>query len=310
MKPPAWIWGLFFLVLAAQASQAQTAQMVITADMQFGYADSLFHSQDYPAAQVEFKRFLHFFPEDSRRFEAEFKTAMALYHQGNFHDAATQFNQIILKEGADPMTVESYFMQARAFLKMGNPGYAQIVLQNFLKLNDTPEIRDRIYLELAQIQIQNSNHIGSKDLDQAQKYLSMIPPDKGEPFGVKKQLAAIERAKNAPQKKPGLAGIFAVIPGAGFLYCGRYKDAFVTFCLNAGLIFAAYQAFDNDNPALGGVIAFVETGFYGGNIYGSISAAHKYNRAQQINILNQAFNVGSRIDLKNNSYFFSLNHPF
>jgi len=310
MKQPA-LWGLFFLVLCVHSvSQAQTAQMVISADMQFGYADSLFHSQDYPTAQVEFKRFCHFFPEDNRALEAEFKTAMALYHQEKFHEAATQFNQIILKEGADPMTLESYFMQARAFLKMGNPGYAQIVLQNFLQLNHTPEIRDRIYLELAQIQIQNSNHMGRDDLDQAQKYLSMIPPDKGAPSRVKEQLAAIERAKNAPEKNPGLAGIFAVIPGAGFLYCGRYKDAFVTFCLNAGLMFAAYQAFDHDNPALGGVIAFVETGFYGGNIYGSISAAHKQNKAQQIRILNQEFNIASQLDLKNDAFFFSLNHPF
>lgn len=39
----------------------------------------------------------------------------------------------------------------------------------------------------------------------------------------------------------------------------------------------------------GGVITFVETGFYSGNIYGSITAAHKYNKAAQIKILNKTF---------------------
>jgi hypothetical protein len=46
------------------------------------------------------------------------------------------------------------------------------------------------------------------------------------------------------------------------------------------MIAAAYTAFDNDNPALGGILALVGSGFYAGNIYGSISSAHKYNQLQ------------------------------
>ena len=39
--------------------------------------------------------------------------------------------------------------------------------------------------------------------------------------------------------------------------------------LNAGLILSAWEAFDNELYALGGVISFVEFGFYAGNIYGA-----------------------------------------
>jgi hypothetical protein len=84
-----------------------------------------------------------------------------------------------------------------------------------------------------------------------------------------------------PTKSPRLAGFLSVLPGAGFAYCGRYRDALAAFLLNAGLILAACESFDNDNEALGAVIAFVGAGFYGGNIYGAVSSAHKYNRSSR-----------------------------
>ena len=289
---------------------ADDTKMVITADMQFRYADSLYTTQDHGAAQVEFKRFVHFFPKDPRITQAKFKTAMALYHTGLYHDAAKAFDQIIQSKEQGVYPLESYFMQSQAFMKMGNPGYAQIVLQNFLKLTDDPGTRDRIYHQLAQIQVQASKNLGTDSLDQAEKYLSLISPANAEKLGTDTQINSIQKAKNAPQKNTGLAGLFAIIPGGGFLYCERYHDAFVTFCLNAGLMYAAYESFDRGNNALGGVISFVETGFYTGNIYGSVTAAHKYNKAQQIKILNREFNIATQVDLGNNAYLFTLNHPF
>jgi hypothetical protein len=68
------------------------------------------------------------------------------------------------------------------------------------------------------------------------------------------------------------------VPGGGQLYCARYQDALTAFLINAGLIWAAWEAFDNELYALGGVIGFVEFGFYAGNIYSASASAHKYNR--------------------------------
>ena len=305
------ILALAFLTLFfPQNLVAAETKLIITADMQFRYADSLYTTRDHGAAQVEFKRFVHFFPTDPRILEANFKTAMALYHAGLFHDAAKAFDQIIRREKESLYTLESYFMQSQAFMKMGNTGYAQIVLQNFLKLTDDPDTRDKIYHQLARIQIQASKNLGTDSLDQAEKYLSMISPVNAEKLGTDQQIKSIQKTKNAPKKNPVLSGLFAIIPGGGFLYCERYHDAFVTFCLNAGLMYAAYESFDRGNNALGGVITFVETGFYTGNIYGSVTAAHKYNKAQQIKILNREFNIAVKVDPINNAYLFTLNHPF
>ena len=47
------------------------------------------------------------------------------------------------------------------------------------------------------------------------------------------------------------------------------------------MIWAAYESFSNELYALGSVITFVEIGFYSGNIYGSVASAHKYNRKNE-----------------------------
>ena len=91
-------------------------------------------------------------------------------------------------------------------------------------------------------------------------------------------LKAISDIKEQKEKNPTLAGVLALIPGAGHLYCGRPRDGAVAFLFNSALFLAARHAFDNGNNALGGLIAFTGAGFYSGSIYGSISSAHKLNR--------------------------------
>ena len=298
-------------VMFAPALSAEPPGLVITADIQLAYADSLYKAGDHTAAQVEFKRFIHFFPDDPRIDEARFKTAMALYHTRQFHASAKRFNEIILaSKEEDSYAKESYFMQSKAFLAMGNSGYAQVVLQNFLKLTDDAEAKDRVYLELARIHIRESMKLGNNGLDQAEKYLTLISPANRSGYKVERQLSTIDKARSSPKKDPTLAGILAIIPGGGMLYCERYKDAFVSFCLNAGLIYAAYEAFNHDNPALGGVISFVGAGFYAGNIYGSVGAAHKYNEAARIRVLNREFNMEAGIDPFSSSLVLKLTHSF
>ncbi len=285
--------------------------LVITPDLQFNYALELFENKDFTAAQVEFKRFIHFFPDDSRRDAAEFKTAMALFNSGSYYDAAKAFNTIILDHKDEtPYTQEAYFMQSRAFKAMNNAGYAAIVLQNYLKLTGDPEIRDRLYFELAQLHISQARKPGKETLNDAKKYLTLISPARSATYQVPARLSALEAVNAAPKKDPTLSGLLALIPGGGFLYCERYKDAFVTFCLNAGLIWGAYEAFDSGNPGLGGVISFVASGFYAGNIYGAISAAHKENTLRQIRILERHFSMDASLDPAHHAMALTFNHPF
>ncbi len=140
--------------------------------------------------------------------------------------------------------------------------------------------------------------------------MSKISGPGAEKYDTDQYLDLIIKTEASPRKNPNLAGLFAVVPGGGFLYCERYRDAFVSFLLNTGLIYAADAAYDNDNVALAGVIGFVGAGFYTGNIYGSISSAHKYNRAQTIKLLDPQFSIRPKFDLEKNGYGLSFHYKF
>ena len=75
-------------------------------------------------------------------------------------------------------------------------------------------------------------------------------------------------------------------------------------------IVAAWQAYDDGNEALAGVIGFVGTGFYSGNIYGSITSAHKYNKKKVADILSRHITIAPKVDAKNQSYSVSLKYRF
>ena len=112
-------------------------------------------------------------------------------------------------------------------------------------------------------------------------FFGEISPDNQKRYGVMQVRRSLGESDSIPRKNPTIAGLLSVVPGAGQIYVGRYKDALTAFIVNAGLILATVEAFDNELYALGGVIGFVEFGFYAGNIYGTVSSAHKYNRDRQ-----------------------------
>ena len=298
------------LQLPAAGPNAFGKDLVISPDMQFDYALQCYQKKDYETAVVEFKRFAHFFPGDRRAGEAGFMGAMGLYQLKRFREAAGAFNEIILAEGDPVFKEESYFMQSKAFMGMGNLGYARIVLQNYLKLTEDAAARDRIHSMLADLDVQSSRGIDLKNLEDARENLLKISPKGSTQYLAEDRADTLEKALAAPRKNPTLAGLLAVVPGAGFLYCERYQDALVSFLLNTGLMVAAYEAFDQGNEALGGVIGLVETGFYAGNIYGSMTAAHRYNQNAVLNILNTQFSLTSGLDMENKAWSIGLKYDF
>ncbi len=315
MKLPVWYFLILPVFLSGPAFSGTVpgpgpGQLVISADRQFEYAQQLFKEKDFTAARIEYKRLIHFFPDDPRTDPAEFNIAVCLFYLKDYYESARAFDQIIRKGGNDGLTPEAYFFQSRAFVNMGNSAYAQIVLQNYLKISEDIAVHDRIYFNLMKIHLEEAKKNGPESLVFARKYLASISESGREKYRTGQYEDLIQKAGLAPKKNPIAAGLFAVIPGGGFLYCERYHDALVTFLLNAGLMVATYQAWENDNQALAGVIGFVETGFYSGNIYGSITSAHKYNKAQLLKILDREFSITSRFNPENNGIELSLTCPF
>ena len=68
-------------------------QVVLDADQQYQYAETCFNRGDYEAATAEYKRFVHFFPEDMRVEKAMFAIAMSDYHRERFQEAIAAFTE-------------------------------------------------------------------------------------------------------------------------------------------------------------------------------------------------------------------------
>jgi hypothetical protein len=271
---------LFLLVLMGTADPlfgADKGGIYIDADMQYGYAQHCFNSGDPSTALVEFKRFIHFFPEDTRVRQAQFLTGRAYYATRRYREAQKVFQTFLFPFSQDPLVIEAYFMAAQTFERMDKEGQAETVLQNLLLLTDDISTKDRVHASLGWMGLKQSQGMAPLALEKAETHINSLSRSGAETYSQDRVNQTISAIRGSKKKSPTLAGLAAIFPGMGFFYCERYQDALVSFLLNTALIMAAHESFERDNPALGGVIAFVEAGFFAGNIYGSISSAHKFN---------------------------------
>lgn len=266
-----YLFLLIFIVLSAQYAIGETVQ--INSDEQFQFAEYLFSKGEYVKAIAEYERFIYFFPKDEKIPLAEYQIGMSYFKNGQFQEAARVFQSVIMSYNAS-FTTEACFNISDAYLKLRQPDEAISVLEYLVKKTDKQKIRDRALYAIGWIYVEKAWW------ENARQSFQYISEENKYNYQSDKIHAGLQQADKIGQKNPALAGWLSVIPGAGFLYCGRYQDALTAFLLNAGLMLAAYESFKDDNYALGSVIGFVELGFYAGNIYGAVGSAHKYNKAK------------------------------
>ncbi|MGD9365407.1 MAG: tetratricopeptide repeat protein [Desulfobacteraceae bacterium] len=284
--------------------------LTIEADRQLNYAEMLFANQQYLRAAEEYQRFSFFFPDHPKKREAIFKSGESFLLAGDPAKALAVFKDLSASEPMDSLAAESFFKMADAHLMMNAPTHALVQLNNIITLSADPKIKDRAYYRIAWI------HIELTDWDGAKTAFDRITPAGRSRYKLTGLDTALGDAKSIGTKSPALAGTLSIIPGGGQLYCHRYEDAFIALAVNVGLIWAACDAFDNDQYGLGGLISFVGIGFYAGNIYGAVNDAHKYNRMQKRQFIDQLKNnhqvseAGPPRTTAGKALAFSLNIPF
>jgi TolA-binding protein len=272
------------------------SSIIINPDKQFNFAEHYFSKKDYLMAVAEYNRFIYFFPEDQRVETVMYRIGMSYYLGGHFKNAIDSFNAVIDRYVDTDLSVKSYFMISEAHVKQYAFGLAVINLNNLITITHDEEVRDEAYYRMGWIYIETASW------EEARHYFSKISAKNKNKYRLERLSDELDKERSIPRKDPNLAGFLSIIPGAGYLYCERYQDALIAFLLNGGLMYAAYESFDDDNNALGGVIAFVEFGFYAGNIYGAVTSAHKYNRKQTgrfIETLKNNTKINLSADVKN-----------
>jgi tetratricopeptide (TPR) repeat protein len=248
--------------------------LIIDADRQFKFAEASFSDADYPLAIEEYKRFIHFFPSDDRVELAMVNIGRSYFEDKRFKAAIEAFERVIDRYGDTALSIKAYFLISESRERLLEFGPAITTLQNLITLADNVNVQDEAYYRTGWIYIETGAW------EKARLSFNKISKQNRNKYMLKRLSAELDEAVSIQKKEPVLAGILSIIPGTGYLYCGRYRDALIAFLLNGGLIYAAYESFDEELYALGGIISFVELGFYTGNIYGAVNSAHKYNRSK------------------------------
>lgn len=276
-------WAVFFIgclsVLSlcanlwAETSSSADSVPILSADAQFSYAIERFENSDYQTAIVEFKRFVHFFAKDPRANGALYHIGLCYFRLAKYDAALKYFRKTLDKYPDSKFALESRFRISRCYFRMNDPDAAERTLLKIIEASEKRTTRDRARYRLGWLCLETAR------LGQAQTWFDRMTPSGKSVYQVAALEKGIDRMGDLPGKSPVLAGAFSIIPGGGYLYCGRYKDATIAFFINAALMGAACESFDNGLEILGGLISLIDLGFYAGSIYGGISSAHKFNRS-------------------------------
>lgn len=268
----------WMLILSVFLSHAYAENRVeIEADAQFKFAQQYFSDQAYEKALAEYERFIFFFPKDSRVPQAMYQIGLSYFESKAFKKAIAAFAELADRYGDaafSDFSAKAYLMISECYMKLNDPGQAVSNLHNLIALTEDKNIQDDCFYRIGWLYIETASW------DKAREYFGKISPENQDKYRLETLAGELNKSDSISMKNPSAAGIFAIFPGAGFFYCERYQDALTAFLLNAGLMYAAYEAFDKENYALGGLITFAELGFYTGSIYGSVTSAHKYNRSK------------------------------
>lgn len=272
------VWTYICVLCVAGSALADPAtgasSLIINADAQYEFALRLFNQEAYSESIPEFERFSHFFPDDPRNPQAMIYIGRAYFHSERYSRAIKTFQNLIDRYDGHPESFRAFFQISDCYLKLKQPQQAFINLQNLLTLIDDPELKDKIYYRMGWIAVE------AGVWQEAAGVFNQVGPQFRKEKNIDELLQALTAAKDIPLKNPKLAGTLSILPGAGQLYCRRYKDAMSAFIVNAGLILAAAESFKNELYALGATISFIEFGFYAGNIHGAVAGAHKYNQRE------------------------------
>ncbi|MFP3981182.1 MAG: tetratricopeptide repeat protein, partial [Desulfobacterales bacterium] len=252
--------------------KAEAGRMHLSAGAVFEFAMENFDNGDYQTAASEFKRFVHFFPDHRRAPEAAYQAGAAYFQMKRYARAIDAFEKVTTRFGGTEPATEAMFMITRCHVKLDNTRDALYTLDRIRSEAKDPYIRDRAYYRVGQIRLD------SQDIAGAQAAFESISPENRPDFQVEKILAHLDRQDEISTRSPFLAGALSIVPGGGYLYTGRYREALTAFFVTAGLAAASWESFDADLHALGGITGLIGLGFYGGGIVGSVSSAHKYNR--------------------------------
>lgn len=284
-----------------------SAVRVIDAGEQFDLAAYFLSRQDYNRAITEFERFCFYFPNDERFFIARYNIGMSHFQLSAYAMALRSLTAIAEEVPPTRLFYKASFLISECMLRLGERDRAITQLSNLAATANTQDVADEANYRLGWI------HLEDHHTDAAIAYFARIKQTNRQKLNTSGTEKALKEIDQLHLKRPELAGVLSVVPGAGYLYTERYQDALISFLVNGLLFWATYEAFDHDLPALGCLAGLAGAGFYTGSIYGSVSSAYKYNRNAYDAVLNRyrpSFTIGIGVDPERRQYLLGIHFHF
>lgn len=255
-------------VVVAQAAPAGQGDR----DKLFGFSETLFAEGDYYRAITEYKRFKYFYPIDILVEKSDFRIGECYFKAGRRSEAIDALNAFIRQYPASALRPDALYLKGQAEKEQKRYADALVTFDELIRIGGALYHDRALYAQALVL-------LAQQDWQRAINTFATLPQESPLYPSAKRYADGLGRMDDLPRKSPALAGtLAAVMPGAGHLYTERPRDALISFVLNGSFIWAAVELFRNNNNIAGGIVAFFELGWYGGNIYSAVNSAHKYNK--------------------------------
>jgi TolA-binding protein len=273
MMKRVWLFAVFALVLLIHATASPSTRIILDSEDQFRFAEQVMEKGEYLRAVAEFERFIHFFPDHEKVPQARLRIGMCFLRAGDFEAARKFFNSLHKAYPEDVLGGKALLLMGESYYRQGIFKEAEYYYGEVAATYPQPELKNGALYRLGWCRMHTGSWRDASDTFGAVAPESALYPSSQDL--VHKSL----QGEGLPYKDPTTAGVLAaVLPGLGHAYCNRYRDALVAFVINGLFIWAAVESFQNDQEVLGAILVFAGLGWYSGNIYSAVNAAHKHNR--------------------------------
>ncbi|GEM_PF-1347798 len=243
----------------------------VGSELKFGCA--LYREGEFFRAVTEFKRYLFLFPTASKRTEVLLLIACSLYKSGRYAETHSYLNEAYVSTHDMSLRDVVRYVDALSYYSEGEYEKAVSIWKRLLvgKPNFQIERNSLAHLTLACLELGDKDELRTILADAETKDDSLAMLVKD----------IRNRVDNEPNgRSPLMATIFsAVLPGSGQVYSGRFADGMVAFVINGLFTFLVVDSFKEDyttGKVIGGLFGLQ---FYLGNVLGANRAAHIYNQS-------------------------------
>lgn len=268
-----------------------------------GFARSLHEEGDYYRAITEAKRFLFEHPEDARAPDARLLIGRSYLDGEQWTAAIAALEPLVAAGGAARVDADAALALGDARLGARQFAVAALEYSRFGREFPADARAGIADLRAGWARILGADEIarfdakrGARAFDAAARELGRLPPDHSEAARVKELADGAASLAALPRRSPVLAGtLSALLPGAGQVYAGRVQDGLIALVVNGLFLGGAIESYRRENYVASAILGLFELGWYTGNVYSAVNAAHRGNderRAAAIRKLRKRLWVG------------------